>query len=139
MEQLSRKSVCIEDWRSNGVWAVAHFLDDFGNVLQHKDFCKKYQLQCNVNQYNRVIKAIPISLRSMVREDIRHSKVSPVLRQLCIKGFDFYDVKCTNKVIRNILLEEYYPNPVKRSYILKEFEAEKISKIRKNILKNILK
>ena len=96
---LSRKSVCIEDWRSKGVWAVAHFLDDFGNVLQHKDFCKKYQLQCNVNQYNRVIKAIPISLRSMVREDIRHSKVSPVLRQLCIKGFDFYDVKCTNKVI----------------------------------------
>lgn len=36
---LSRKCVCIEDWRSKGVWAVAHFLDDFGNVLQHKDFC----------------------------------------------------------------------------------------------------
>ena len=131
---LSRKSVYIEDWKSKGVWAVAHFLDDTGNVLQFEDFCKKYQIQCNVKHYNRVIKAIPISLRAMVREDIRYYKVSPELRQLCINGLDFCDFKCTNKVIRNILLEEYYPNPIKRRYILKEFEVEKIRKIRKNYI-----
>ncbi len=123
---LSRKSVHIEEWRSKGVWAIAHFLDDTGNILQHEDFCVKYYLQCNVKYYERIVKAIPISLRSMVREDIKHSEVSPELRQLCIGGVDFYDFKCTNKVIRDILLKEFYPNPVKRMYILKDFGAEKI-------------
>ena len=59
----------IEDWRSNEIWAVAHFLDDNGNLLQYKDFCEKYQIQRNVKQCDRVIKSITITVRFMVRED----------------------------------------------------------------------
>uniref|UniRef100_A0A9J8APK5 Reverse transcriptase domain-containing protein n=1 Tax=Cyprinus carpio carpio TaxID=630221 RepID=A0A9J8APK5_CYPCA len=98
------------------------------------EFCKKYQLQCNVKYYDRILKAIPSSLRAMVREDTRYSAVSPVLSQFCIEGLDFCDFKCNNKVIKNLLIKKYYPNPVKRFYILKDFEVEKIKKIRKNYI-----
>ena len=67
---------------------------------------------------------------SMIKEDIKYSKVSPELRQLCIGVVDFYDSKCTNKMIRDFLIKNFYPNPVKRMYILKEFGAEKIKKIK---------
>lgn len=38
--RLSRKSVYIEEWRSKDIWAVAHFMDETGNMLQHEEFCK---------------------------------------------------------------------------------------------------
>ena len=75
-----------------------------------------------------------MSLKSMVREDVRYSKVSPGLRQLCIQGIDFCDYECTNKVIRNILLKEYYSNPVKRQYMMNEFGDGEVKKIRKSYI-----
>ncbi|KAK2840935.1 hypothetical protein Q7C36_012514 [Tachysurus vachellii] len=121
------------EWKAKGIWAVAHFLDDNGNLLLYREFCEKYQLQCSVNVYNRMIRAIPIVVRLMVREDILFSKVSPELRQLSLEGCDFCDKKCTNRVIRKLILHAYYPNPIKRDYMLKDFDNSEIKKIRKKI------
>lgn len=40
---VNRKSVYIDEWYSKGFWAVAHFMDDKGNVLQYMKFCEKFQ------------------------------------------------------------------------------------------------
>ncbi len=57
----------------------------------------------NVLNYKRMIRVIPVSLRSMVKQDILYLNISPGLRQLCIEGIDLRDSICTGKVIRNIL------------------------------------
>jgi len=62
------KSVYLDEWKSEGIWAAAHFLDDSGNVLQHEMFCEKFQLKCSVQTFNRLIKAVPVSLRSLVKD-----------------------------------------------------------------------
>lgn len=97
--KFGRKSVFFffEDWKSKGIWAIAHFLDDNGNLLLSTEFCEKFQLQCTVNIYNRMIRAIPVALRLMVREDIVNSQVSPELRQLSLEGYDFCE--------KNVLIE----------------------------------
>ncbi|XDV24167.1 hypothetical protein PO909_028416, partial [Leuciscus waleckii] len=91
--KFGRKSVYLEEWKSKEIWAIAHFLDDNGNLLLYREFCEKFQLQCNVNVFNRMIRAIPIPLRLMVKEDMLYSKISPQLRQLFLEGYDFCDKK----------------------------------------------
>ncbi len=44
-----------EEWKYKGIWAIANFLDDKGIVLLQREFCEKFQLQCTVNIYNRMI------------------------------------------------------------------------------------
>lgn len=97
----------IEEWRSKGIWAVAHFMDDNGNLLQH-EFCEKFQLQCTVKVYNRIVKATSISLISLVKENILYC---PDSSQLCIECADFCDNKCTNRFIRTIFIKEAVPWP----------------------------
>lgn len=88
---MGRKSVYWENWKAKGIWAVAHFLDDKGNLFLHEEFCEKFQLQCTCNIYNRMTRAIPIALRLMVKEDNVYSNVFPVLRQLSLEGVEFGD------------------------------------------------
>lgn len=66
----------------------------------------------------------------MVKEDNLYPKVSARLRQLYIKGIYFCDNNCANRVIRNFFLKACFPNPVKRNYILKEFDVEEVKKRR---------
>ncbi len=62
-------------------------------ICYYREFCEIFQLQCTVNIYNRMIRAIPVALRLMVREDIVNSQVSPELRQLSLEGYDFCEKK----------------------------------------------
>ncbi|KAI2647282.1 Trimeric intracellular cation channel type A [Labeo rohita] len=103
--KLGRKSVYFEEWKSKGIWAIAHFLDDNGNLLLHSEFWEKFQLQCTVNIYYRMTEAIPVALRLMVKEDIVHSQVSQELRQLFLEGFDFCERK--NAPIRLLEILSY--------------------------------
>lgn len=66
---INRKSFYMAEWHSKGVWAVSHFMDK-ANILQHQEFCEKFQIHCTKYKYNQVIKAIPLSLQAMVRQDI---------------------------------------------------------------------
>lgn len=132
--KFGRKSVFFEEWKSKGIWAVAHFLDDNGNLLLHREFCEKFRLQCTINIYNRIIRAIPVALRVIVKEDIVNSKVSPELRQLSLEGHDFCNKKCSNRVTRKLISQVLYPNPIRREYVLKDFDRNEVKKIRKNYL-----
>lgn len=45
-------------------------------------------------------------------------------------GLHFCGGMCNNKSIWKVLLEELYPNPVQLSYILKQFDVDKIKHIK---------
>ena len=95
-------------------------------MFLYSEFCEKFQLQSTVNIFDRTI---PIALRlMMIEDDICYSRVSPVLRKVSLEGCDFCSKKRTNGVIRNCILQVYYPNPIRRDYVLKDvdtFEGEK--------------
>ncbi len=42
-----------------GIWAISHLMDNFGNFLYYSDLCDKFNLQCAIREYNKVMKAIP--------------------------------------------------------------------------------
>lgn len=128
------KSIYLEEWFTKGVWAVAHLMDDEGNLLKFEHFCEKYQLVCTFNFFNKMIKAIPNSVRAMVKEDIVHSKILPKMRPLCIQGTDLHGEKCTNKFLRHIFLQQLYPNSIKRKYVLQDYKENEIQKIRKSYI-----
>ncbi len=73
-----------------------------------------------------MIRAIPVALRLMVREDIVNSQVSPELRQLSLEGYDFCEKKKLNRVIRHLISQVYCPNPIRREYVLKDFDTVEI-------------
>lgn len=70
---LNRKSIFKVEWYSKGVWAVAYWLDENGNLLQYIEFyfLKKANksIYCSLKEYTIIMKAIPISLLMMVKED----------------------------------------------------------------------
>lgn len=68
----------LEGWSAGGVWAVAHFMEGEGNLLEHAAFSHRYQVQCTA-----------AGLKSMVQQDLLHSNVSLVLGQLCIGRTEF--------------------------------------------------
>lgn len=51
---MNRKSIFIQDWLSKGVWAIAHFVDKEGHVLEHQDFCQKFNIQCSKSKFNKI-------------------------------------------------------------------------------------
>lgn len=77
---INRKSVYMKEWCDKGIWAVARFMNVDGSLLSHGDF---FHLKLLL-KLNNIIKALPTPLKSMITEDILHSKVSPHLRQLCL-------------------------------------------------------
>uniref|UniRef100_A0A3B1J8J0 Reverse transcriptase domain-containing protein n=1 Tax=Astyanax mexicanus TaxID=7994 RepID=A0A3B1J8J0_ASTMX len=107
-----------------------HFMDDNGDMLSFKDFCLKFNVVFDGKSYNKLINAIPAVLKSMVKEDVCHSKTSPALSQLYIEDTDFNSEKMTNRFIRRVLQKELYPGQVKRQYIVNDYGLDIIYKIR---------
>lgn len=63
-------------------------MDEKG-VLLKQTFCEKFDVRCTAKSYKTLTKAIPVPLKSMIKEDIVHSKNPPGLRQLWTAGVDF--------------------------------------------------
>lgn len=88
---IKRKSLFISEWFFKGVWAVAHFMDQDGNILQHAKFCEKFKMTCAQKKYKQIEKAIPISLINMMKQDVIYSNAIPTMRQLFINGVEFHN------------------------------------------------
>ncbi len=55
-------------------------------------------------------------------------QVSPELRQLSLEGYDFCEKKGSNRVIRNLISQVYYPNSIRWQYVLKDFDMVEMKK-----------
>ncbi|KAK2829371.1 hypothetical protein Q7C36_017361 [Tachysurus vachellii] len=82
----NRKSLFFGTWMEKGIWAVSHLMDNF--------------------EYNRVIKAIPAPLKTMIQQFVIYSNSQSEMRSLCIEGINLNSKQFTNKFIRNILSKQ---------------------------------
>lgn len=117
-----------------GIWAVTHLMDNSGNFLNYEDFCETFNFRCPIREFNRVIKAIPVPLKTMIQQLLLHSNIVSELRPLCIEGIHLCHKQFSNKFIRNVLSAQYYPNQLRRKYVLKDYSNEEAKKIRKPYL-----
>ncbi len=117
-----------------GIWAISHLMDNYGNLLYYIDLYDKFNLQCSIREYNKVMKAIPAPLQTMIQQFVLYSNTIPEMRSLCIEGTNLKKKQLTNKFIRKVLSKQYFPSQLKIKYILQEFSEEEAKKIRKRYL-----
>ncbi len=84
--------------------------------------------------YGKIIKCIPLQMINLVKEQIKYSTITPKMSDLMIENVNFTDKKCSNRFLRNCLIQRCFPGPVKRSYIFSHFDKKKVSEIRNNFL-----
>ena len=107
---LSRNnSLFFSEWMEKNIWSVTHLLDESGRVLPFDEFCAKFNFQCNRNQFDKVIKSIPIAFLQMVKNTFPYMATPLQLPSLTIDGRDFSSGTLPNKVIRGLLTYTLYP------------------------------
>ncbi len=129
----NRQSLFLETWLDKGIWALSQLMDKQGNLLSHENLCVKYNLQCSIQEYNKVMKAIPTLFKMMTQQLVVHSNVSE-MRSLCVEGISLGSKLFSNKFIRNVLTTHYYPCQPKRKYVLSEYSVVEARKLRKRYL-----
>lgn len=82
------------------------------------------------SEYYKVIKAIPVPLKTVIQQLLVHSNIKLEMKPLFIK--------CTNYVFEKCLSTQYHPNLLKRKYVLQEFSEEEARKKTKGILLHLL-
>ncbi len=102
--------------------------------MSYDDICGKYNVSCSPKMYDKIIKYIPLQMINLVKEQIKYSTITPKMSDLMIENFNFTDKKCSNRFLRNCLIQSCFPGPVKRSYIFSHFDKKKVSEIRTNFL-----
>ncbi len=75
--------------------------------------------------YNKIIKSIPLQMIHLVKEQVKHSIITPKMSDLMIENVNYTDKKYSNRFFRNCLLQPCFPGPVKRSYIFSHFDKKK--------------
>lgn len=81
----------------------------------YSDLWDKFNLQCSIQEYNKVRKAIPIPLQTMIQELVLYSTYTlPELRSLCIEGTNLKSKEFTNMFITKVFAEQYFPSQLKR-------------------------
>ncbi len=57
------KSRYLGHWIDKNIWSVTHLINDQKNWLSYEKFYLKYGIVCTRAQFNKVIKAIPVSVK----------------------------------------------------------------------------
>lgn len=112
-----RKSIYYKSWMDKGVWAIVQLMDINGKFLEHNDFKIKYNLDCSLTEYSRVIKAISPAVSQMISQSIQHGSITPKLPELFIEGLCFTESKCNNAFLRAVLSDKLFPIPVRRKIL----------------------
>lgn len=94
-------------------------MNDKGQMLTCENICKNLQIDCMKLMYKKQLKTIPATVKSMVTDDLMHSKVATRLNRLHIEIISFTDKRITNTFIRSFLMKDLFPNQIKQQYILK--------------------
>ncbi len=73
-----------------GIWAISHLMDNYGNFLYYSDLCDKFNLQCSIREYNKVMKAIPVPLQTMIQQFVLYSNTIPeVYKEVTFKILNY--------------------------------------------------
>ena len=92
----AKKSIFWKQFYKAGVIKVRDLLDGDGDVLSHHQFCLRYNINCNVLQFYRLVKAIPKMWLRCIKEN-----KSQETKNTCIERFESY-VDITQLASRDI-------------------------------------
>lgn len=118
------ESLFFDTWLDKGIWAVSHWMNDQGDFS-----CAKYNLNCSIREYNKVIKAIPAPFKSMTQKLVLHANIF-----VAVEGISLGSKQCSNKFIRSVLTTKYHLYQLKRDYIVHDFSRVETKRIRKGFL-----
>ncbi len=76
----------------------------------------------------KVIKSIPLPFLNMLKEILTYSTVIPKILDLKLGITNFVDKKC--KFVRNCLVQESYPGPIRRDYIFQHLNRKSVNEFR---------
>lgn len=112
---IRNKSLYNKDWMEKGIWSVLHLVNSRGCFITFENFCLKYNIFCNRNTFNSIIKAIPNSILCLIKGFLSNSNPTTLcLPSLLIGGCDFKETTFPNKTIRNMFDNILFPTVVYR-------------------------
>ncbi len=123
------KSLFIRDWWERGVWSVVHLLGKDGYFMDHSTFYGKYNIHCDYKQYNKVLNCIPKAFALLVSITVPSVTEALHLPDLIINGQDFIRCSLPNKLIRNLLTQDKFPNQANQNNVTQIFSKSSILKL----------
>lgn len=127
------KSLYLQHWMERNIWSVTHLVNDQGYWISYENFCTKYDIVCTCAQFDKVIKAIPDSIRLLVQNIDKQLYVIELPR-LHFNDNDFLAEGNSNKLLRYHLNESLYPIWSNRNSIIQLFSDLDIKKWRTNYI-----
>ncbi len=85
--------------------------DNSGNLLTYEQFLSTYTFPVQFREFNSVIKAIPVTLRQLVKSHICYNSLSLTNPNLILEGVELTEKKCNNKHICNIFQKQNKISP----------------------------
>ncbi len=64
--------------------------------------------------YDKIIKYIPLQMINLVKEQIKYSTITTKMSDLMIENVNFTDKKCSNRFLRNCLIQRCFSGPWKK-------------------------
>lgn len=119
-----------KSWWQRGIWSVLHIMHKNGCFFSYNDFCTKFNFKCEEKVYLKVIKSIPLPFLNMLKRILTHSTIIAKILDLKLGKVNFADEKCINKFIRNCLMQESYPGPIRRNYIFQHLNRKLVNEFR---------
>ncbi len=73
---VTNKSLFLTNWFNRDINHLIQMFDNSGNLLTYKQFLSTYSFPIQFREFNSVIKAIPVTLRQLVKSHICYNYLS---------------------------------------------------------------
>ncbi len=108
---VSNKSLFLTNWFNRDIHHLIKMFDNSGNLLTYEQFLSTYSFPVQFREFNSVIKAIPVTLRQLVKSHICYNSLSVTNPNLILEGVELTKKKCNNKHICNIFQKQNKISP----------------------------
>lgn len=129
------KSIFYEEWLNKNIWSVTDLMDGRGNILDYNTFTLRHGFACHPKQFFTVINAIPSGIKMLMKSYLSYSKITPVLPLLYTGEFEFDNKLCTNKHLRQIIIQSCFPYQVLRNRLFHSVDKNTVKYFRTTYLK----
>ena len=134
--QMVTKSIWQPTLYKAGIVRVNDILDNEGKPLDFKNFCIKFNIQCNIITYYRVIKAIPKSwlheIEVFINNQLQPTANNSHCLSISVNDVDTSILKTSTKVTYNCFVKMKYVEPTalsKWSSITDQYDWKNIFKL----------
>lgn len=108
---IKRKSLYKKNWFERGIVFVSDLFDSHGNLYNYETFLKETSIPIKNKEYCEVIQAIPSGMKSLMESHLKYQTCARIIPELSLLSAKLTDAKCTNKLIRNSLTNQFKITP----------------------------